>query len=206
MDNYYNFLHFSFSEYTLEYTYSTNITSKNFTFSSLIENVIQSWKVVHFSNLLRFFSLHSSLSFRFPSLFIPSLLQNVHVSRETATKKPLIWLLSRETRHLTLFVSHFLYCKGEITRGMGNMQWAPFCLDLQREIFVVSFRKAHIPNKFLVIPLFILAPYHVVHSVQPRTTPKKFLLIVNTIFIIESILIQMEKKNIWKRKHMLYLN
>lgn len=38
------------------------------------------------------------------------------------------------------------------------------------------------------------------------TTPKKFLLIVNTIFITESILIQMEKKNIWKRKYMLYLN
>ena len=141
-----------------------DIISKNFTFSSLIENIIQSWKIVHFSNLFHFFSLHLSLSFRFPSLFIPSLLRNVHVSRETVTKKPLIWL-SREMRHLTLFVSYFLYCKGENTRGMGNMQWAPFCLD-SNEIFVVSFHKAHIPNKFLVIPLFTSAPYYVIHSLH----------------------------------------
>lgn len=116
--------------------------------------------MVHFSNLLRFFWL--SLSFRFSSLFIPSLLWNIHVSRETATKKPLIWLISQ---HLTLFVSYFLYCKGKITRGMDNMQWAPFCLD-SNEIFVVSFHKAHIPNKFLVIPLFTSVPYYVVHSLH----------------------------------------
>ena len=72
----------------------------------------------------------------------------------------------------------------------------PLFVSASNEIFVVSFHEAHIPSKFLVIPLFTLTPSSIHAHTHTRThyMPKKFALIVNVSFMTESMLASFSRK------------
>lgn len=90
-----------------------------------------------------------------------------------ATKEPLISLASRKekrTRRLALFVSHFLFCKGEITRRLANMQRAPLLSrpPTRSPLFLFT-RLIFRVNFWLFRFLHRLLPRFTVHAVSSAT-------------------------------------
>lgn len=77
-----------------------------------------------------------------------------------ATKEPLILLVSRKKKNAaprSLCIA-LPVLQGRNYEKAGQHATSPPFVSASNEISVVSFHEAHIPSKFLVIPLFASAP------------------------------------------------